>query len=310
MKKNARWAGAKLIFFGFLLSGSVAGLFKGGVVEMLCGGLIGTVFVSLYLPLSKIRTLEPVRPVILCAISAFLAKALALALPGQVVFVSTLSGIVLLLPGFTTTIALSELATMNLISGVGRLAGAFILMVMMGAGVAIGAKLGDMLLPAVAGGVSQPIPVWGFWICVAALGVSFVGVLQAPLRSVFVMAGSSLAACALSMSLTPLAGEISAAFVAAFAVAITAHLWHRITGKPAALFQVPGLLVLVPGSVGFRGLNALIEQNFVEGIKITTDMLLTATALAVGTLLANGIAPMLLRPRAKAGAEVRAPGIR
>ena len=55
--------------------------------------------------------------------------------------------IVLLLPGFTLTVAMSELATQNYLAGTGRLAGAFILMLLMGAGVAIGTTLGTEWLP-------------------------------------------------------------------------------------------------------------------------------------------------------------------
>lgn len=303
------WLGVKLVFFGFILSASVAALFKGGYAEMLCGGIVGMLFVATYLLMSRFSRLGPVLPVLLCAISAFVAKAMFVMIPGQTVFISILSGIVLILPGFTTTIALSELATGNLLSGAGRLAGAFILTVMMGAGVAIGTKLGDATLPTVIAGASTPVPDLVFWTGVVTLGFSFLGVLQAPLSSAFVSAGACLLACGVSMVAGSNMGGIAAAFVTAFTVSVAGHVYHKFTDKPAMLVQVPGLLTLVPGSVGFRGLNALIEQNFLEGIRITTDMILTATALAVGTLLANGIAPMLLNPRDRAVDEGRAPGI-
>jgi uncharacterized membrane protein YjjP (DUF1212 family) len=303
------WLGVKLIFCGFILSASVAALFKGGYIEMLCGGLVGMLFVAAYLMLSRLSRLGPVLPVLLCALSAFVAKGLFVLLPGQTVFISILSGIVLILPGFTTTIALSELATMNLLSGSGRLAGAFILTVMMGAGVAIGTKIGDATFPNIVAGVTTPVPLWVFWVSVVTLGFSFLGVLQAPLSSAFVSSGACLLACGVSMIAGANMGGIAAAFLTAFAVSFAGHVYHKFTDKPAMLVQVPGLLTLVPGSVGFRGLNALIEQNFLEGIRITTDMILTATALAVGTLLANGIAPMLLNPRDQAIEKGRAPGI-
>lgn len=303
------WLGVKLILCGFLLSASVAALFKGGYIEMLCGGLVGMLFVAAYLPLSRRARLGPVLPVLLCALAAFAAKALCVVMPGQTVFIVILSAIVLLLPGFTTTIALSELATQNLLSGAGRLAGAFILMIMMGAGVAIGSTLGDAIFPGVVAVEPVRVPVWVFWASVAALGASFVGVLQAPLRAAHVIIGACLMGCAVSMVAGAHTGDIAAAFIAAFTVSFAGHVYQKFTDKPAMLVQVPGLLALVPGSVGFRGLNALIEQNFIEGIKITTGMLLTATALAVGTLLANGVAPMLLRRGAKAGERESAPGI-
>lgn len=297
------WTGLALIFGVGLLSASVAVLFGGGWTEMLCGGLLGMVFVTAYIRLSRRAQFGPVAPVLLCALVAFLAKALLPAFPNQTVFITILSGIVLLLPGFTTTIALSELATMNLLSGSGRLAGAFILTLMMGAGVAIGSTLGDILIHPPTGGVTTAVPVWAFRLGVAGLGASFLAVLQAPLRAMPVAVAATLLACVVSMGVAAHYGDIAAAFVASFTVAYAGHLYQRLTGRPAALIQVPGLLTLVPGSVGFRGLSALIEQNFLEGIKITSGMVLTATALAVGTLLANGLRPL---PKQKTAAGKKA----
>jgi uncharacterized membrane protein YjjB (DUF3815 family) len=179
----------------------------------------------------------------------------------------------------------------------------------MAAGVAIGAKVGNAAFPGVVMGATIPAPSWVFWPSVAALGASFVGVLQAPLREAYMPIGASLLACALTILADPHTGGTGAAAVAAFGVSFAGHLYQRFTGKPAMLVQVPGLLTLVPGSVGFRGLNALIEQNFLEGIRITTDMVLTATAIAVGTLLANGLVPMLFPRRSGVQTAGDTPGI-
>ena len=291
------WGARSLTPCGALLSGSVAALFHGGVAEIVCGGITGAVFVLAYLRLSRRVRLNPVAPLLLCAMAALLAKALLPLFPQQAVFITILSAVILLLPGFTTTIALSELATGNLLSGSGRLAGAFILTLMMGAGMAIGLKLADVILPAASAGATVPLPEWAFWAGVAGLGVALLGVLQAPLRAAPVSIGACVIACLVSSVVGAHYGDIAAAFTSAFAVAFAGHLYQRFTAKPAALVQVPGLLVLVPGSVGFRGLNALIEQNFLEGIRITSGMVLTATALAVGTLLANGLWPVSARKR-------------
>jgi uncharacterized membrane protein YjjB (DUF3815 family) len=46
----------------------------------------------------------------------------------------------------------------------------------------------------------------------------------------------------------------------------------------------------VPGSVGFKGLHALMEQDNLAGISTITSMVITGAALVIGTLLANGLA--------------------
>ena len=113
------WSGWRFVAMGFLLSCSVALLLRGGWVEMLCGGLIGMGFVAGYLRLSRISRLGPAVPVILCALAAMAAQGLAHLLPNQTPFISAVAGVVLLLPGFMLTVAMSELATQNYLAGTG-----------------------------------------------------------------------------------------------------------------------------------------------------------------------------------------------
>jgi uncharacterized membrane protein YjjB (DUF3815 family) len=51
------------------------------------------------------------------------------------------------------------------------------------------------------------------------------------------------------------------------------------------------VLVLVPGSVGFRSIAALMDEHVVAGIDTAFTALLTAVALVVGLLVANVVLP-------------------
>jgi uncharacterized membrane protein YjjB (DUF3815 family) len=54
---------------------------------------------------------------------------------------------------------------------------------------------------------------------------------------------------------------------------------------------VPGIVLLVPGSVGYRSMTSLMERQTVEGIERAFSMILTAVALVAGLLIAGVIAP-------------------
>jgi uncharacterized membrane protein YjjP (DUF1212 family) len=291
------WSGWPFVLLGFLLSSSVAVLLGGGWNEVLCGGLVGMLFVSAHLVLSRGPRLGPATPVILCAAAALCAHALSLALPQQNPFITAVAGVVLLLPGFTLTIAMSELATQNLLSGTGRLAGVVLLLFMMGAGLVIGTQIGERLIPTHSTGTLAPVPAWMIWPAIAALGVSMLGVLQAPLRAVHVMVGGCLLSWAVFSLVGAVLGNIVGAFAGALAVASAGHLYAYGTGQPDILVKIPGLLTLVPGSMGFRGLHALIEQDSAVGIALMTNMTLTGAVLAVGLLLADNIVPLLFARR-------------
>jgi uncharacterized membrane protein YjjB (DUF3815 family) len=306
MDTPPRWSGGPFVCFGFLLSGAVALLLRGGWLEMLCGGVIGMLFVAAHQMLARVPRIAPAVPVILCAAAAFCAQVLGMIFPGQTPFITAVAGVVLLLPGFTLTIAMSELATQNLLAGTGRLVGAFVLLFMMGAGLAIGTQIGTQLsplfLPVLTTGTAYlppALPDWVLWPAIAALGVSLLGVLQAPLRAAPVMVGGCLLAWAVYSLVGAALGNVVGAFAGALAVASAGHLYHYLTGQPGILVQIPGLITLVPGSMGFRGLHALMTQESAVGISLITDMILTGAVLAVGLLLADNIAPLIFARRAQ-----------
>jgi len=284
------WQPWQMVLCGFVLSSCIALLLGGGLPEMLLAGLVGLLFVLAMLLLSPRQGLSPVLPVLLCGFAALCTYALTLAIPVTSPFVVILAGIVLLLPGFTITIAMIELATGNLLAGTGRLAGAFILMLMMGAGVAIGTTLGTQWLPYRTLSTLEKLPDWTVWPCIALLGATLLVFLQAPWRALHIMMGSCLLAFAVSSTVSAWLGPVAGAFTGAFSVALAGHLYQRMSGEPGILVQIPGLITLVPGSVGFKGLHALMEQDNLAGISTITSMVITGAALVIGTLLANSLA--------------------
>jgi uncharacterized membrane protein YjjP (DUF1212 family) len=294
MGQPAPWSGWRFVLMGFVLSASVALLLGGGWVEMCCGGLIGMLFVAGCQLFSRTPRLGPAVPVILCAFAAMAAQILAYFLPQQVPFISAVAGIVFLLPGFMITIAMSELATQNFLAGTGRLTGAFVLLFLMGAGLAIGTQLCLALLPAIpAHGEFVALPPWAIWVAIAGLGISLLAVLQAPISSVSVSVGACLLAWAVYSLVNVKMGNVVGAFAGALAVSSAGHLYHYLSKRPAALVQIPGLITLVPGSMGFRGVHALIQQDSSAGVSLITDMVMTGAVLAVGLLLADNILPLL-----------------
>ena len=295
MAQPVAWSGWRYAAMGLLLSASVALLLRGGWVEMLCGGLIGLLFTAASQRLAGFPRLGPAVPVILCAAAAILAQGLAHLLPQQSPFISAVAGVVLLLPGFTLTVAMSELATQNYLAGTGRLTGAVILLFLMGAGLAIGTALSQAVWPLAVPGSVTPLPAWVIWPAVAILGVSLLAVLQAPLSSLPVSIGACLLAWAAYSLTSAVLGNVVGAFSGALAVGVAGHLYQWLSGRPAVLVETPGLITLVPGSLGFRGLHALMQQESVVGINLMTDMLTTGAVLAVGLLLADNIMPLLLR---------------
>jgi uncharacterized membrane protein YjjP (DUF1212 family) len=229
-------------------------------------------------------------------VAAFFVSAGAIALAQAAapvsVLIATLGGLIVLLPGLTLTVAMSELATRNLASGTARISGAFMTFLAIGFGVALGNRIGGALFGGVlAATASTPLPEWSAYVAVVAAGLGFVVVLRAEPRDAFWIVGIG--------ALGVIGGRVGAAtlgvelgtFAGAFAVGVASGLYERLTQRPAAVVSVPGILLLVPGSVGFRGLTSLIDRQAVAGIETIFSMILTAVALVAGLLIAGVVVP-------------------
>ena len=74
-------------------------------------------------------------------------------------------------------------------------------------------------------------------------------------------------------------------------VASASHVFARWRDRPVNLMLVPGILFLVPGSVGFLSLSSLLESDVVHAVETAFRMALIATALAAGVLVATAAVP-------------------
>ena len=101
---------------------------------------------------------------------------------------------------------------------------------------------------------------------------------------------SGLAVFAITALTRPLPGP-HAAFLNSFLLATGSNLSARSSGRPAQLFLMPGLLLLVPGALSFRSLDTLLEGDAVGGVGGLADVTLIAGALVMGLIVANVAVP-------------------
>jgi len=205
-----------------------------------------------------------------------------------------LAGLIAFLPGFSLTTALIELATGHLVSGATGLVAASVALLQLGLGAVVGSRLGQLAFGVGASVPASPVPEL-LPIALATATLGFTVLLSVPWRLaplVGLAVGSAWAG-----------GEVGAAIlgpglgagVGALAVALLASLVTRWTGRPLALIQTPGLLILVPGTIGFRGVQALIAGDVDAGVQGLVGMLLAAMALVGGSLVGAALLP-LARP--------------
>jgi uncharacterized membrane protein YjjB (DUF3815 family) len=88
-----------------------------------------------------------------------------------------------------------------------------------------------------------------------------------------VMAGSSL----LDSNLGNLLGTIVAVVIA--------NLWARKTGRPSSIVLIPAIVMLVSGTIGFRGLASMAEGELLLGVQQFLQMFIVAITILAGILI-------------------------
>ncbi|WP_164002103.1 threonine/serine exporter family protein [Pyxidicoccus caerfyrddinensis] len=274
------------------LAGGAAGrLFGGGLREVGVAALSSLVIGTL----GELTRRRPSTTLVLEPVAAILSSAfavLAASLVGPLsVQVATVAGLIVLLPGLSLTVAINELATRHLISGTSRLTAAALVFLQLGFGVALGSRLALLLPPPTLAPLPPALPAWTQLLALilspVAVGVLFRarprdwGWIAAACTFAFV--GSRLGALLLGAQL--------GAFVGALLLGIASNALARLRNRPSVTTVVPGLMLLVPGSVGFRSLSSLLERDVVAGVDTAFNMLMVAVALAAGLLSANALVP-------------------
>jgi uncharacterized membrane protein YjjB (DUF3815 family) len=229
--------------------------------------------------------------------AASLAAAMALVIPHYSVYVATLAGLIVLIPGLTVTTAMTELSTGNLVSGTARLMGALILFLIIGFGVAMGGEIVRIFFGTYSSLVRPvTLPEWTSWAALVVAPLAFTVLFRAHARDAgWILVAGGLGIMGSRFGAAELGPELGA-FVGAFIVGVASNLYAWLLHRPASVTLVPGTLLLVPGSIGFRSLSSLLDREVVTGVETAFTMVLIAAGLVAGLLLANVVTP-LRRPR-------------
>jgi uncharacterized membrane protein YjjB (DUF3815 family) len=86
-------------------------------------------------------------------------------------------------------------------------------------------------------------------------------------------------------------GAELAPVLAAAAVGMLGNLYARIRRRPTLAIVLPGLSLLLPGSIGFRGMQGLITSDTLAGLNTAVSALVVAASIAAGLLIANAVLP-------------------
>jgi uncharacterized membrane protein YjjP (DUF1212 family) len=234
------------------------------------------------------------------AIAAFLVTLIATAVATFVAPLSlqgvVIAGLIVLMPGLTLTTAVSELTAKQLVSGTARFAGALTTLLKLTFGAVAAAQVVNLLGWRPMPNAGAALPAWMPWLTLLAGSFAFAVLFKAARRDVpLVMASVWLgygitraASFVPGISENALPGGV---FLAGMVVTAAGNLYGRLANRPSALIRVPGIILLVPGSLGFRSLNFVFARDVMLGLDTAFAVVAALIALVAGILFGNLLMP-------------------
>lgn len=287
MAAPERWGPFSVVTAYILSAAAFAVFFGGGWIELITATCVGLAVGLLSVATQRLRFSRRLFELSSALAAAMIATA-ANGMFGEFIdWIPLAAGLIILLPGMATVDAVEELANGHLVSGGARLSGVIVVFLAMTFGTVLGLSIANLVPAADAVHHTDPVPGWVTPVALVAVSIGSMIRFRARATDILTILGASFLAFAASRFGTYWLGPLSGAFLASMLVGMVANLLALRFRQPAELFDVPGLAILVPGSIGLRSLASLLSQDTAGGVDAAFQMFLTAMAIVAGLLFAN-----------------------
>ena len=274
-----------------LTSAGIPGILRGGWWDCLGGAIcsIPIFILTTKLP-DQYQEGVPFISAFLAAIIASVGKVYLL--PDVNVAMVVISATIVEIPGYDVSLACSELLSSHILAGLDRLIHAFVVMVMLVGGGWLGSRWWgeDIVLsfpdpdspdaiPLVWQGLFGPV----LMICLCILfQVSRKDILW-PFLSLVIAYLSFLVGSMV------IGDDNIGVLLASTLATLYSQVWARWFNRPRTIVILPTLVLLVSGSIGFRGLMQWTEGEKVDGLAQVTQMFVVAFLIIAGLVLGSSL---------------------
>jgi len=279
----------------YLLCGSgFAVLLSGGWWDVALSSLFSLVVYGMVLLSGRFGALTAAwLPLSTAFVAGVLAAGAKILLPEINGVLVTLSAILILIPGYPISVGVIELVCKRVVSGTANLMGGLVYLIKQFAGAWLGVGL-VKLFWSMPEAVASPVDPQWLWLFMTLLIIGLCVVFQTAVRDLLwavLVCGIAYGGILLGSAIA--GGNLGNLFGTIIAV-IFANLWARKTGRPTSIVLLPAIVLLVSGSIGFRGMAAIAVGQAGTGTQQFVQMFVVALTIAAGLLAGNTI----VRPEA------------
>lgn len=275
-----------------LISLSVSVFLKGSWIDAISSFILGLI-VGLFSETVKEERLDSIREGFIAFFITLITLICSSFNPLLNTNIIILSSLIVLIPGLMVTTSMIELASQNLTSGTARLTGSIMILMKISFGVYLASQLASAF------GISaQPTqmtthPLWIviLTLLLVSIGLSFT--FQASKSDIPWIMSAAMLSYFSSKGFAHISSEAAGPFLSGSLIAASSNAFSRYTKRPAMIFLLPAIILLVPGSIGFKGINSVFNKDLIAGVDSIINMGLIGVALVSGTYFGS----LLVKPR-------------
>ncbi|MCH2535650.1 MAG: threonine/serine exporter family protein [Bdellovibrionales bacterium] len=286
-KRKPRYSSWLVVFCFALTSACLTIFLNARPIDSICSFLVGGMIGYITIVSGQHPRFARVYEALSAIVATMAAYLLTLIFPNVTPNVVILASLIVLIPGLSLTISMSELATQNLVAGSARFMEAMTVLLKLIFGVLIATKLMQSFVIVEAPSTAPSLPLYYQWFALAVAAVCFSVLFSAHSKDqkwVFLAAILGFTSTKLgSLFLGPEVGV----FIGGVVVGAGSNLFARFIKRPATITMLPGIILLVPGSVGFRGLSMILDKNTLSGIDTAFSVFIISIGLVAGLLFGN-----------------------
>ena len=277
--------------FASMLGYALTGL---GLVPLLGAGWTDTFVATLFSILVYALVLVSARigatamswmPLTTALVVGFLTTIVKYWVPSLNLVLVILSSVAIILPGFSISLGAGELVAQKVLSGISNLMSGLITLFKQIAGSVLGVGFASLLVGISNAAPQTPVdPMWLFLLfplLLVGLCLAFQtsrrdlpwAVLVSGLAYLGVLAGSAV----LDSNMGNLLGTIVAVIIS--------NYWALKTGRPSSIVLIPAIVLLVSGTIGFRGIASMAQGDMTLGVEQFFRMFVVAMTILAGIMI-------------------------
>lgn len=287
------WRGnlVHVLAYGMVAAG-VAGLWRLPWLDLGTAALIGLLIGQLDVVTRRSKRLREASDAVAGMLAGLVAIAVAALVAPLNLNTVIIASLIVMLPGMALTNAVNELTSQHLVSGTARFAGAITTVMKLTVGTMIALTVAQLigLEPQVR--AWRPQPDWVEWVALLVAAFAFAVLFRAARRDYLLVMSAAICGYLISRYVGLALGASIGLFASALTITALGNGYARWANRPGAIVRVPGIIMLVPGSVALRGVLTLFQQQDVAvGQQAMLGVLNIILALLAGLIFGNLLLP-------------------